>query len=263
MLVVLCFFFSLNTNAQEQAPTPNEIFKLAFSEFQMNNYTQALKNFSLAISMDPNRNYFYYNRGMTYKAMGSGDLAVVDFKKANSLKPTAEAFYQIGLIKYQKNDLDGAKAEFENAKTIREDLENMNFYLGLIYFRNNRFDESAKCFYDFTNHIKTNADAYYYRGLAEAKSGKYAEAIVSFKFAMMYKNNDWKLFYKMYEIYLAMNDKENAIYSISMVIEMGEKKPDFYEERARLYSDIGNTFKYEDDMQTAKDLRASLASANK
>jgi hypothetical protein len=51
----------------------------------------------------------------------------------------------------------------------------------------------------------------------------------------MYKNSDWKLYYEMYEIYLAMNDKENAHYSLSMVIELGEKKPEHYEERARLF----------------------------
>lgn len=249
--------------AQSANPTPNEIFKIAFSAQQMGNYELAIKNYNLAITIDPARNYFYYNRGLTYKAMGNNESANKDFALSNDLKPTAEAFYQIGLIKYVKGDLDGAKSDFENAKNIREDLENMNFYLGLIYFRNNRYDDAAKCFYDYTAHVKTNADAYYYRGLAEAKAGKYSESIASFKFAMMYKNNDWKLFYKMYEIYLAMNDKANATYAISMVIEIGEKKPEYYEERARLYLDTGDAYRYEEDMKIVKELRASTASAAK
>ncbi len=243
-----------------QSPTPNEVFKTAFAAHQLGNFELAIKNFTLAISIDPARNYFYYNRGMTYKAMSNNELALKDFQRSNELKQTAESFYQIGIIKYIKGDLDGARAEFENAKMIREDLENMNFYLGMIYYRNNRFEDAAKCFYDFTNHVKTNADAYYYRGLAQAKSAHYPEAIESFKFAMMYKNNDWKLFYKMYEIYLAMNDKPNAIYSLSMVIEMGEGKPDYYEERARLYADSGDLFRAELDLKSAKELKAALAS---
>ncbi len=244
-------------------PTPNEAFKIAFSAYQQGNYDLALKSFNLAISIDPGRNYFYYNRGLTYKAIGSLDKAVSDFKLANDLKPTAEAYYQVGLILYEKGDLEDARVEFENAKMIREDIEKMNFYLGMIYFRNNRFEDAATAFHDYTDHVKNNADAYYYRGLSEAKVGKYALAIESFKFAMMYKNNDWKLYYKMYEIYLAMNDKQNALYSISMVIEMGEKKPEHYEERARLYLDTGNTFKYEEDMNSAKELKNATASVSK
>ena len=164
-------------SAQSANATPNELFKLGFSAFQQGNYDLALRNYNLAIGMDPARNYFYYNRGLAYKALGNNDNAIKDFKLANEFKPTAEAFYQVGLIKYQTGDLEGARNEFESAKLIREDLENMNFYLGMIYFRNNRYEEATKCFYDFTNHVKTNADAYYYRGLSEAKShaGLFAE----------------------------------------------------------------------------------------
>ncbi|MFN8288221.1 MAG: tetratricopeptide repeat protein [Chitinophagales bacterium] len=261
LLAAFCFFaFGQSAPATQ---TPNEVFKIAFGAYQQGNYDLALKNFNLAITIDPSRNYFYYNRGLTYKAMGIADKALSDFKLSNDLKSTAEAHYQEGLIYYEKNQMEDAQAAFEEAKLIREDIERLNFLLGMIYFKANRFEEATKCFYDFTEHVKNNADAYYYRGLCEAKTGKYAESIASFKFAMMYKNNDWKLYYKMYEIYLAMNDKENALYSISMVIELGEKKPEHYEERARLYLDTGNTFKYEEDSQTAKDLRVSTASAGK
>lgn len=257
--IFVCFIF-FSPFIKAQTATPNEIFKIAFAAHQSGNYELAIRDYTLAIFLDPTRNYFYYNRGMTYKIMGSNELAMKDFQRSNELKQTAEAFYQLGIIKYLKGDLDGARVEFENAKLIREDLENMNFYLGMIYYRNNRFEDAAKCFYDFTNHVKTNADAYYYRGLAEAKSGKYKEAIVSFKFAMIYKDNDWKLYYKMYQIYMAMNDKINAANSLSMVIEMGEKKPDYYEARASLYTDAGDLYRAELDLKAAKELRAALAS---
>lgn len=264
MLLALTASKGFGQNAPANSgPTPNEAFKIAFSAYQQGNYDLALKSYNLAISIDAGRNYFYYNRGLTYKAIGSIDKAVADFKLSNELKPTAEAYYQLGLVYYDKNQLEDARAEFENAKLIREDIEKMNFYLGMIYFRNNRFEDAATAFHDYTEHVKNNADAYYYRGLCEAKVGKYALAIESFKFAMMYKNNDWKLYYKMYEIYLAMNDKSNALYSISMVIEMGEKKPEHYEERARLYLDTGNSFKYEEDMNAAKELKNATASVTK
>lgn len=236
--VILLSLWSVNSlSAQGSSPTPspNEIFKNAFSAFQQGNYDLAIKNYNLAIIADPTRNYFYYNRALTYKAMGNVPKAMDDLTTSLSYKQTAEAYYQIGLIKYEKNDLEGAKVEFENAKLIKNDIERMNFFLGMIYFHNNQYDEAIKCFYDYTSVVKNCADAYYYRGLAEAKLCSYQDALTSFKFAQMYKNSDWKLYYEMYEIYLAMNDKENAHYSLSMVIELGEKKPEHYEERARLF----------------------------
>lgn len=260
--LILLLFIGALLHAQ-QTSSPNELFKIAFSFHQQGLYDEALRQYNIAIKADPTRNYFYYNRGLTYKAMKLYDKAMEDFRSSNLYKPTAEAYYQMGLIYYEKNDLNAAKTEFENAKLIREDLERMNFLLGMIYFRENRFEDASIAFKDFTERVKNNADAYYYRGLSEAKLGKYSEAIVSLKFAMMYKKNDWQLYYKMYEIYLAMNDKMNALYSISMVIELGEHKPDYYEERARLYLDTDNTFKYEEDIQTAKELRASMATAKK
>lgn len=247
-----------NTNA-----SVNEVFKIAFAAYQQGNYDVALRNYDLALKMDQSKSYLYYNRALCLKAMGLSSKAISDFRLSNDLKPTAEAYYQIGLISYEKGNLEEAQEYFEQAKTIKEDVERMNFLLGMIYYRNNRYEESLKCFYTFTDKVKNYADAYYYRGLSEAKLGRYSESITSFKFAMMYKNNDWKLYYKMYEIYLAMNDKNNALYALSMVIELGEKKADFYEERARLYLDGGDTYKYEEDMATAKALKNSTASISK
>jgi len=249
-------FFSLNA----QSPNPNELFKIGFAAFQQGNHSFAIKNFNLAIDADPSRNYFYYNRGLAYKASNMSEKAMQDFQSSIDLKPTAEAYYQLGLIKYEKGDMPGASVEFENAKAIRIDVDKMNFYLGMIYFKASRYDEAQKSFADYTTYVKTSPDAYYYRGLCEAKLGRYEQAITSMKFAMMYKNNDWKLYYKMYELYLALNDKENAMYNISMVIETGMKKPEHFEERARLYKDLGNLFKYEEDMETSRTLKSASAS---
>jgi tetratricopeptide (TPR) repeat protein len=260
LLTILSFYWAFTF---AQSPSPNEVFKIAFAAYQQGNYSFAIKNYNIAIDIDPGRNYFYYNRGLAYKSMNVPDKAIQDFLQSIDLKPTAEAYYQMGLVKYEKNDFVGATADFENAKSIRLDLDKMNFYLGMMYYKNNRYDEAQKCFAEYTSNVKTSPDAYYYRGLCEAKLGRYDKAVESMKFAMMYKNNDWKLYYKMYELYLALNDKENAMYNISMVIETGMKKPEHYEERARLYKDMGNLFKYEEDMETCKTLRsASAANTN-
>lgn len=235
--------------------TPNEIFRIALAATNEGDYNLALTSFNRAISIDPNRNYFYYNRGMLYKTMGKPDMALPDFQKSSELKPTAEAHYQMGLIKYQRDDFAGAKNEFEQAKLIREDLDNLNFYLGMIYFKDKNYEDALRCFQLFTARVVNNPDAFYFRGFCEAKAGKYEEALLSLKAALIYKDRDWKFYFKMYEVYLALGDKQDALNNITMIIEMGNGKPEFYEYRAKLYQEMGMDFKADEDLQSAKQAR--------
>jgi tetratricopeptide (TPR) repeat protein len=262
LLILFPLSFVLSAAAQAPEPTPNELFKIAFAAQQMGNYELALKTYNKAIEVDPFRNHFYYNRGLCYKILKQYDLAIADFNKSLEMKITAEAYYQIGCVKYETSDLQGAKQMFETAKGIKEDFEKMNFYLGLIYFRENKYEESVAAFTTYTQSVRVNGEAYYYMALSQAKMGQYSTALANLKTAQMYKITDWKLFYKFYEIYLAMNDKQNALDNLTMVIEMGERKVDYYEERARLYYDLGNKLKYDEDMEHAQTMRSSSASAN-
>lgn len=259
LLVLLPLSFVLAA-AQAPEPTPNELFKIAFAAQQAGNYELALKTYNQAIEVDPYRNHFYYNRGLCYKATKQHALAMNDFNKSLEMKITAEAYYQIGCSKYETGDLQGAKEMLETAKGIKEDFEKMNFYLGLIYFRENRYEESIAAFTTYTGNVRTNGEAYYYMALSQAKLGLYSNALANLKTAQMYKVTDWKLFYKFYEVYLAMNDKQNALDHLTMVIEMGERKIDYYEERARLYYDLGNKLKYEEDLEHVQNLRRATAS---
>lgn len=186
----------------QQGLTPNELFKTGFAAYQQGNYDLAIKNYNLAIGLDDSRNYFYYNRGMAYKAKGNFAPALADLRRSLALKPTAEAYYQEGVIEYEKGELAKAKGDFEQAKMIRSDLENMNFYLGLIYYKDKQYALGAKCLEEFTAGVKTNADAYYYRAMCEAKSGKIHEAAFTAKFVTRTQIDGWKFYMKMYRVYI-------------------------------------------------------------
>jgi tetratricopeptide (TPR) repeat protein len=259
---LICFCLSVFLGVSQS--NANETFKSGLSAYVAGDYEMAINKFNTAISLDPTRNYFFYNRGMAYKAKGNNQAAMADFQRSNDLKPTPETHYQIGVIKYKSDDFKGAKAEFESAKLLREDLDNMNFYLGMIYFKEKNYEEALKCYELFTARVKTNADAFYYRGFCEAKLGKNPEALISLKQALIYKDRDWKFYFKMYEVYLAMGDKTNALNNISMVIEKGDGTPEFYEDRAKLYLDQGDSTKYSEDLASAKQLKdAGPAQVNK
>jgi tetratricopeptide (TPR) repeat protein len=260
-MIVLLLLAGYNQLQAQQMASADEAFHVAFSAAQHGDYQLAVTNYNLAIRIDPSRNYFYYNRGLANKALGNTNAAMADFQRSKSMKITAEACYQVGIIKYMNGDLAGAKAELIQAHELREDLDNMNFYLGLIYFKDKQFDEALKCFEIYTTRVKTNADAYYYRGYCEAKAGNNKAALLSLKMALIYKDRDWKFYYKMYEVYMALGDKQNAFNNISMIIEMGERKPEYYQMRAALYSDLGDDMKAKEDLDAAQKLEDPVANA--
>jgi hypothetical protein len=43
----------------QTAPSANENFKLGFSAYQQGYYEAAVKNYTVAITQEPSRNYFY------------------------------------------------------------------------------------------------------------------------------------------------------------------------------------------------------------
>jgi tetratricopeptide (TPR) repeat protein len=257
--IFIWLFFWAAMLFSQPAQTPNDVFKSGIAAYQQNDYDLSYKLLSQAIGMDPNRNYFYYNRGLTAKAMGNNAQAAADFRKSLDLKTTAEAYYQLGLLAYQHKDMAEAKLEFENARALREDMADMNFFLGLIYVKDKQFDEGYRCFQACTDNNKNNAEAYYYRGYCAAEMGMHDQAIQSLKFATVYNGKDYRYYMKMFEVYKALNDNQNALNNISMVIELGERKPDYLLKRAELYKLTGQDFLAEEDTKAASQLSESAA----
>jgi hypothetical protein len=56
----------------------------------------------------------------------------------------------------------------------------------------------------------------------------------------------------MYDIYKEIGDKDNMLYHISMVIELGQTKAEYYNIRAQLYLDRGENLRAGYDLLYAK-----------
>ena len=256
----LCVAVTLSAHEPAKAPTShpipqtaNDFFQVGFSSSTSGQYDLAIKNYTLAIGLDPNRIYFYYHRGLAYKSAGRKAQAAQDFNQCISMKPIAEAYYELGIFKYEEKNLAAAKSLFETAASLKEDLDKTNFYLGVINYRLNQFDSAEACLTRFTHIVKTNSDAFLYLAMARVKLHQFGDVPELLKFAGLYIDNDWKLHLKMYDIYKEIGDKQNMLYNISMVIEMGQTKPEYYNIRAQLYLDLGDNIRADYDLRAAKD----------
>lgn len=252
LLVLVSFAVSAGSPAPTAPQSANEFFQLGFNAANNGQYDVAIKNYSTAIDIDPTRIYFYYHRGLAHKALGEKAQATADFNQCLSMKPIAEAYYEIGVFRYEAMDLNGAKDYFEKAKELKDDVDKLNFYLGVINYRMNNYDTAEVQLAHYVHLIKTNSDAFLYLALVKLKMQKYDEVSPMLKLACLYNDNDWKLHLKMYEIYKEIGDKDNMLAHISMVIELGQTKPEYYNIRAQLYLEKGENLRAGYDLLYAK-----------
>lgn len=239
-------------NVISVSQSANEFFQRGFSDANNGDYEAAIKNYSLAISRDPNRIYFYYHRGLAFRAKGDKARAIVDFQHCIEMKPIAEAYYELGVFKYEELDLWSAKKYFEQARDLKEDVEKVNFYLGVINYRFNNYDTAELLLSHYIQLVKTNSDAFLYLAMVKVRMHKYEEVEPMLRLVSLYNDNDWQLHLKMYDIYKEMDDRDNMLYHISMVIEMGQGKPEYYKIRAQLYEERGDNLQAEYDYLAAK-----------
>ena len=80
-------------------------------------YNNAIENFTKAVTLNPNFEKAYLNRGYARYAAKSNEAAISDFNKVNSLKPNADAYfgkaqsyYAIGRRDSSMHNLDQAIA---------------------------------------------------------------------------------------------------------------------------------------------------------
>lgn len=229
----------------------NEYFQIGFDAANNGKYDVALKNYSLAIELDPNRIYFFYHRGLAYKSLGLRPSAIADFERCLAMKPLAEAYYQLGIIKYEDQDFTSALEYFEKSKELKDDIDKLNYYLGVLNYRANNFDTAEALLVHYTHLVRTSPEAFLYLAMAKVKLHKYNEVPSLLKYASLYSENDWKFHLTMYDIYKEMGDKDNMFYHISMVIELGHSEPEYNAIRAQLGQERDRNLNVDIDDQSA------------
>ncbi len=86
--------------------------------YKQGNLNEAIKEFTLAISSDPQDYTSYYDRGICYRNLGKFDKAVADFRRTTQLKPDYSTAYEnLGWIHMQEGKY--AEAVTDNTEAIR------------------------------------------------------------------------------------------------------------------------------------------------
>lgn len=91
-------------------------YYLGICSYQMQQYQEALRWFSVAVALAPGSAECYYNRGLTFLALDHPDQACHEYDKALEVRPDfGAASLNRGHIYYSKKEYPKALADFEHA----------------------------------------------------------------------------------------------------------------------------------------------------
>jgi tetratricopeptide (TPR) repeat protein len=202
-----------------------QFFRDGLSFLSKDDCEKALPYFEKAVESDNTYAEAWAQTGFCNEKLGRHSEAIESSKRAVTLRPSAESYFNIGLASYYLKQYREATEAYRQA--IRLDPYNAAdayYALGLVYRDWGRADDEIQA---YKQAIRLRADytsAYERLGSRYYKSKKYSEALEVFKQLANLKPADATVPNSMGETYLEMGRMNEAIEAFRQAIRL---KPDF------------------------------------
>src|SRR6267378_1050146 len=212
-----------------------QAFRDGLSFLSKDDCEKALPYFEKAVESDGNYAEAWAQTGFCREKLGRHSEAIEASRKAVSLRPSAESYFNIGLASYYLKLYREATESYRQA--IRLDPYNAadaHYALGLVYRDWGRPEEEVQ---SYKQAIKLKPDyvsAYERLGSRYLRSKKYPEAIETFKQLVTLKPGDANVPNNMGEDYLEMNLVTDAVAAFRQAIQL---KPDL----GKAYYNLGRS----------------------
>ncbi|MCX6773558.1 MAG: tetratricopeptide repeat protein, partial [Candidatus Micrarchaeota archaeon] len=152
--------------------------------------------------------------GTCYTGLGKSTDALIEFSLAISASPKySEAYAARGMLYLRLNEFEKALNDIENA--IKFDNKNLSHFFtkGQILLRMGRAEEALESF----NHVcekagkKNFPDAFYGKGVALNHLKRYKEALESLNIAIKYNGKNHNIYHERYNVLLSLGDSNGAL----------------------------------------------------
>lgn len=121
-LSLIIFLCSLSIGAAQTSE--NDFYNSGLTFFQIGKFETAIKNFSMAISIDSNYSDAYRDRGAAYFSLGQYKIAIQDFNQAIEINPKDwKAYNNRALTKSLLQDYRGGIDDYTKAIEINPNGE--------------------------------------------------------------------------------------------------------------------------------------------
>lgn len=243
----------------------------AAAHFVLQNYDEALSDYSQSIQVSPNTTETYLKRGSALFFLKRYDEAAADYNEAIKLNPNYALAYSFrGQLYFQKGNLHEALSDFTHS--IQLDHQNSQTFLnrGVVYTHLLRYDEAMKdysqaiqlnpsdfqaylnrgqiylnqkkldeCLKDYSQAIQimpTNAAGYVYRGLAYEVMQQFEEAVKDYTRAIQLDPNSAMAYSGRGSCFFNLQRHNEALADLSQAIFLNPNLAISYLNRGTLYT---------------------------
>ncbi|MBI2565862.1 MAG: tetratricopeptide repeat protein [Candidatus Schekmanbacteria bacterium] len=169
------------------------------------------------------------------------DEALAALKRASELDPTsANAFFDMGAIYYQKGDTESAVKSFLTAKDLSPNNPEVYFNLGASYNKMEQVDKAEETLRECLRLKKDHLKATYLLGLVLTKMKRFDDAIVVYQGAISANGSDWNLHYLLGNSYYLKGSEDNAITAYERALELNRGNVQVANNLGNLYYKRGN-----------------------
>src|SRR5687767_1404314 len=224
------------TSGRNKRARAVQYFRDGLSFLSKDDCEKALPYFEKAIESDSNYAEAWAQTGFCREKLGRHGEAIEASRKAVSLRPTAESYFNLGLAHYYLKQYREAAESYRNA--IRLDPFNAadaHYAVGLVYRDWGRADEEIQAYKQAIKLKPDYVSAYERLGSRYLRSKKYPEAIETYKQITSLKPGDANAPNNMGEAYYEIGLTSDAVEAFKQAIRL---KPDF----GKAYYNLGRAY---------------------
>jgi tetratricopeptide (TPR) repeat protein len=212
-----------------------QFFRDGLSFLSKDDCEKALPYFEKAVESDSNYAEAWAQSGFCNEKLGKHAEALEASKKAVSLRPSAESYFNIGLASfYLKQYKEASEAYRQSIKLDPYNAADAYYALGLVYRDWGKTDDEIQAYKAAIRLRPDYTVAYERLGSRYLRSKKFSEAIEIFRQLAALKPGDANAPNNMGEAYLELNRLNDAVESFRQSIRL---KPDF----GKAYYNLGRT----------------------
>ena len=212
-----------------------QFFRDGLSFLSKDDCEKALPYFEKATESDSNYAEAWAQTGFCNEKLGRHAEALEASKKAVTLRPSAESYFNIGLASfYLKQYKDAENGYRQSIKLDPYNAADAHYALGLVYRDWGKPDEEIQAYKQAIRLRPDYTVAYERLGSRYLKSKKYSEAVEVFRQLAALKPGDANAPNNMGEAYFELNKLNEAMESFRQSIRL---KPDF----GKAYYNLGRT----------------------
>jgi tetratricopeptide (TPR) repeat protein len=213
-----------------------QFFRDGLSFLSKDDCEKALPYFEKAVESEGNYAEAWAQTGFCNEKLGRHAEAIEASKKAVTLRPSSESYFNIGLANYYLKQYREAADSYRQA--IRLDPYNAAdayYALGLVYRDWRRFEDEVQAYKQAIRLRPDYTSAYERLGARYLQTKKYAEAVEIFRQLSSLKPGDANAPNSIGEAYLALGRLNEALEAFGQAIRL---KPDF----GRAYYNLGKCY---------------------